>query len=86
MSLVLTPSRKIIVNFEGVDYTATPPKLGDQIELEKRLEEANTKGTGGSELTAKLLVSCGLPEEMVKKLDADQLIAVIDELKGSKKK
>lgn len=84
--LVLNPSKKIVIEFEGKEYSCVPPKLGDQIELEKKLDAANEKGHGGSVLMQDLLVSCGLPKEMVKKLDVDQLNAVIEVLKPAKKK
>lgn len=82
----LPSSKKISISFEGQEYTARPLKLGEQIEVESEIDEVQKSKTGASVAMTKILTRCGLPEEMVLRLDSDQMQAVMEALQSAKKK
>lgn len=85
MNVVISPAQKIVIVFEGVEYPCTKPKLGAVMDLEAGLEAAKSEGRGGTQLLMQHLVLCGLPENVVKQLDVDQLEAVAGVLTPAKK-
>lgn len=86
MSVTITPSVKITIAFEGKEYTCTKPKLGAAIAFEEAVEKARKKGgSGATQLIADHLQSCGLPADVVKELDADQIEQVMAVLQSQKK-
>jgi hypothetical protein len=86
MKLVLQPAQRIVIEFEGKEYPCRKPQLGEVEDFEAAMEEAKAKGKGVTAVVTKHIVSCGLPAEVVRKLDTDQLEAVSDILAQAKKK
>lgn len=81
-SVQITPSVKVVINYEGMDYPCTRLKLGDQIDLEEKLEMPGSKTKALMESLAK----CGLPIEVLRTMDSAQLWEVTEALKPAKKK
>lgn len=81
----INPAQKIVIEFEGQEYQCKRPSIGAVMDLEENLEAAKAAGKGGTKLLIQHLVSCGLPEEVVRKLDTDQIEAVSAALSPSKK-
>ncbi len=85
MKLTINPAQRILITFEGVEYPCTKPKVGAVMDLEAEIAQAKEEGKPVTRLVAKHLVSCGLPEEVVKQLDVDQVSAVSEVLAPAKK-
>jgi len=85
MKVQINPSQKIVVVFGEVEYTMTKPKLGVALDLEEKLESAKKSGKGATRLVMEYIAKCGLPEDVIKDLDSDQLEAVMGALTPSKK-
>lgn len=86
MQLKLNPSPIIKIEFEGKEYICTKPKVGAVRAMEAAIEKAKSDGKGGTELMIQHLMSCGLPQEMLEQLDAEQFQAVVELLHSSTKK
>ncbi len=82
--LELKPKAKLTLNVGGVDYALTRPTVGAAIELEEAIEKAGEK-KGGIRIIRDFIVTCGLPENIVKGLDAEDLKAVSEFLMPTKK-
>lgn len=85
MKFALQPAQRIIIEFEGKEYPMRKPQLGEVEDLEANLEQAKAEGKGGTAYVRKHLVACGLPEDVVKKLDSDQIEALSNALSPAKK-
>lgn len=85
MKLELKPSPQLVVSFEGQDHVMFRPKLGVVLEFENKMEAAQDTGTCGSKLVVDFVTRCGLPEDVVKRLDIEQLQEVVGALGASKK-
>ncbi len=82
----ITPSQRITINFEDVDYPCTKPKIGDVADMELEVARLKADGRGGvTALLVQHLVNCGLPEAVVRKLDPDQMEQVMGILTPTKK-
>ena len=78
-------SEKMTVVFDGSEYTMRRPSLGVALELEEKIEEATASGKGAMRLVMDYVSQCGLPIEVVRSLDSDQLKAVMEALTPAKK-
>lgn len=86
MKVSINPAQRIVIEFDGQEYVCTKPKLGVTLDLEAQLEQAKDSGKGnGTQLIMGHLKGCGLPEEMIRELDADQVQAVMMALQPAKK-
>ena len=61
----------------GLDYPMTRPKMGALMDLDERIDEAKAKGKGSAKVMGEFVVACGLPAEVVRELDTEELEAVI---------
>lgn len=85
MKIEINPKQKIIVILEAQEYVLTKPTLGMQEDYEERLSVAKESGKGGIKVMIQFIAECGLPSEVVRKLDADELDAVMKALTPAKK-
>ncbi len=85
MSVKINPAQRIIIEFDGKEYSCRKPQLGAVMDLEASLEAAKAEGKGGTLIVMHHLVSCGLPEDVVRQLDTDQIEAVSAALSPAKK-
>lgn len=85
MNVKINPAQRIVIEFEGEEYPCTKPTIGAVMDLEEALEVAKTSGTGGTKVLMAHLVSCGLPEDVIRRLDPDQIEAVSVALSPAKK-
>lgn len=76
---------KILVKFEGKEYSMTKPKMAVALAMEEKIAAAKASGSGGTAIVAAYLVGQGLPKEVLEQLDADQIEQVIQVLTPSKK-
>lgn len=85
MKVAINPAQRIVIEFEGKEYPCRKPQLGEVMDFEESLMSAKAEGKGATLIIMKHLESCGLPMEVVKKLDFDQMEAVSAALVPSKK-
>ncbi len=85
MNLVINPTQRIIITFEGTEYPCSKPSLGAVMDMEVEIAKAKAEGKSGTHLVVMHLTACGLPEGVVMKLDMDQLDAVTGALMPAKK-
>lgn len=81
----LKQSSKIIVVFGGIEYEMKRPTLGVQMAFEEALEAAQENKRLGAKALFAFLTACGLPEEVVKELETDQITALVAALNEVKK-
>jgi hypothetical protein len=74
-----------VIAIGGVDYPVSKPKLGQVAEMEEKLEAAKDDKKGVVRIMMGFVAQCGLPLEVVKELDGDELAEVIGFLTPSKK-
>ncbi len=85
MKVSINPTPPIIIEFEGVDYPCRKPLFSQAIAFESAMKQRGEEGNGGADLVIDHLVNCGLPREMVLKLDGDQVRAISEALLPAKK-
>jgi hypothetical protein len=85
MAITINPKQKIVIVIDSKEYALTKPTLGMQEDFEERLHETKESGKGATKLLIGFLVECGLPVEVVKKLDADEMDAVMKAIQPLKK-
>ena len=83
--IVLPASAKVLIDFEGQEYSISKPNLGIQSELEEELASAKSEGKSTTKIILNYIVRCGLPEEVTKKLDLSQLEALMEFITPKKK-
>lgn len=83
---VSIPQRiKIVFEIEGKEFPCHRPTVGEVIEHEEAVKAAESAGATPTALVLSFLARCGLPEEVTRALDPDQLVVVLEALKPSKK-
>lgn len=82
----INPTKKIVIVFEGKEYHCNRPKIGSVIDMEKAVQDASETGQGGTQLILDFIAKCGLPQEVVRELDDEQLEQVMTILTPAKKK
>lgn len=82
---VIKSKTKIILVINDVEYPVARPKLGESRDLENEIRDAQEKAIGGSEVLIKILTRCGLPEDVVQDLDGEEVEAIMEALRPSKK-
>lgn len=81
----LNPSVKVKIMFEGAEYIAARPNMGAAIELEAKLSSAKTSGTHQTQFVLDFLTRCGLPMDLLTKLDSEQVEQIVNALTPAKK-
>lgn len=86
--LTLKPRSKIKVIRDGKEYLIGKMKVGyaDEVRAEIKKLEASGDETSGLTYTVALLVKLGLPEEIVRDLEIEEVEAIINAVSGDKKK
>lgn len=84
MKVQSTP--KLVINFEDVDYSCNKPSMGAVMDFEEAMGEAKAKSEPVTTHLVDLVQACGLPREVIRKLDSAQLEAVVEALTSTKKK
>jgi len=77
---------KIKVILDGEQYEFRKPKIGEQLDLEKRVKEAKDGVGDLSAIYIDFFEQCGLPREMILGLETDLLVELAHALEPEKKK
>ncbi len=83
--LDLKPQPKLVLSFEGVDYPVIRPPLGVIADFEDKLDAAKDTKRGVVRMLMGFISDCGLPAEVVAKLDGEGLEQIMTFLTPGKK-
>ncbi len=85
MKVTINPAQRFIVEFDGKEYPCRKANIGELIDLENEMEAAKSNGKPNTFLVMEHLVKLGLPMDVLKALDPDQLNEVSNAFVASKK-
>lgn len=85
MKHVIKKGLPIVIELGGVDYPLTRPTMEQIRDFEVKMDGVKKAGTGYSALMCDHVERCGLPKEIVDKLDPEELQQVVEVLTPIKK-
>jgi hypothetical protein len=84
MSHKINPTPKIVIVLDDVEHVCEQPNVGAVADMEDELAEAKANGKGGTRPLMNLVVACGLPLDVVRKLSGAQLEEIMKVLTPTK--
>ena len=86
MKIEITPKTPLVFVINGTDYPVKRPTLGAALDMEENVAAAKAAGKSGARELVSYLVSCGLPDAVVRALEVDDMELIVGALTGPKKK
>jgi len=85
MAIEFTLGETIDFRIGGTDYKVKKPSVGLITEFMEKNDEAKGDAKKEAQLTFELFAACGLPQEIAKQLNAEQLAIAVEALLAKKK-
>lgn len=80
-------SKKVLkLNLYGDSMELSYPSVGQFLEYEEKMNDAKEDPAKSAEMLFSFLERCGLPKDKALGMDQDDLTALVEHLRGAKKK